>query len=107
MWEDLFMSEFIQVSLQPVKQVYNSVQKKQERIGKLVLLHADQSELIENAYAGEIVAVVGIKEQQQEILFVIRLIQLFLNQLISPSQLFHLPLSQQPRSDQEKMGLGS
>ena len=44
------------------QQVYNSTKQKPERIGKLVLLHADQRELIEEAYAGEIVAVVGIKE---------------------------------------------
>ena len=43
-------------------QVYNSTKQKYERIGKLVLLHADQRELIEEAYAGEIVAVVGIKD---------------------------------------------
>src|SRR3989339_1830403 len=42
--------------------VYNVTKHNQERIGKLVLLHADQRELVEEAFAGEIVAVVGVKE---------------------------------------------
>ena len=35
--------------------VYNATEQVSERIGKLVLLHADQRELIEEAFAGEIV----------------------------------------------------
>jgi len=42
--------------------VLNSTKSVPERIGKLVLLHADQRELIEEAYAGEIVAAVGLKD---------------------------------------------
>src|SRR3989338_9164197 len=42
--------------------IYNVSKQKQERIGKLVLLHADQRELIEEAFTGEIVAVVGIRD---------------------------------------------
>src|SRR4030065_617952 len=42
--------------------IYNVSRQKQERIGKLVLLHADQRELVDKAFAGEIVAAVGIRE---------------------------------------------
>src|SRR3989344_9678990 len=42
--------------------ITNVTDQKSERIGKLVLLHADQRELVEEAYAGEIVAAVGIKD---------------------------------------------
>jgi len=40
--------------------VYNATRQNQERIGKLVLLHADQRELIDSAFAGEIVAAMAI-----------------------------------------------
>jgi len=36
------------------QQIYNTTKETPERIGKLVLLHADQRELIEEAFAGEI-----------------------------------------------------
>ena len=41
--------------------VYNSVKGKRERIGRIVLMHANHREDLEEAYAGDIVAVVGLK----------------------------------------------
>jgi len=42
--------------------VYNSTQAKSERIGRLLLMHANKREGIEEAFAGEIVAAIGLKE---------------------------------------------
>ena len=41
--------------------VYNSVKGKRERIGRIVLMHANHREDLEEAHAGDIVAVVGLK----------------------------------------------
>lgn len=41
--------------------VFNSSKGKRERIGRIVLMHADKREEIEEAYAGSIVAIVGLK----------------------------------------------
>ncbi len=41
--------------------VYNSVKGKRERIGRIVLMHANHREDLDEAYAGDIVAVVGLK----------------------------------------------
>ena len=41
--------------------VFNSTKGKRERIGRIVLMHADKREEIEEAYAGSIVAIVGLK----------------------------------------------
>lgn len=41
--------------------VFNSSKDKRERIGRIVLMHADKREEIEEAYAGSIVAIVGLK----------------------------------------------
>ena len=41
--------------------VFNSTKGKRERIGRIVLMHADKREEIDEAYAGSIVAVVGLK----------------------------------------------
>lgn len=43
-------------------EVYNSTKKKYERIGRLLLMHADKREGIEEGHAGEIVACIGLKE---------------------------------------------
>ena len=43
-------------------EVYNTTKNKSERIGRLLLMHADKREGIEEGYAGEIVACIGLKE---------------------------------------------
>ena len=42
--------------------VYNSIKKKRERIGRLVQMHANSREDIEDVYAGDIAAAIGLKE---------------------------------------------
>ena len=41
--------------------VYNSVKGKRERVGRIVLMHANHREDLDEAHAGDIVAVVGLK----------------------------------------------
>ena len=47
--------------LQAGTAVYNSVKGKRERIGRIVLMHANHREDLDEAHAGDIVAVVGLK----------------------------------------------
>src|SRR5207244_856411 len=42
--------------------VLNSVKNTQERIGRIVRLHANQREEVDEVYAGEIAAMVGLKD---------------------------------------------
>ncbi|NQU95720.1 MAG: elongation factor G [Candidatus Omnitrophica bacterium] len=42
--------------------IYNATKNSEERIGKIVRMHADKQEIIDTASAGEIVAVVGLKK---------------------------------------------
>ncbi len=87
------------------QQVYNSTKQKYERIGKLVLLHADQRELIEEAYAGEIVAVVGIKESTTGDTLCDPENQIILESISFPEPVISLAIEPATKSDQEKMGL--
>ncbi len=87
------------------QQVYNTTKQKYERIGKLVLLHADQRELVEEAYAGEIVAVVGIKDTSTGDTICDPDNQIILESINFPEPVISLAIEPATKSDQEKMGL--
>lgn len=85
--------------------VYNVSKQKQERIGKLVLLHADQRELIETAYAGEIVAAVGIKDTTTGDSVSDPAHPILLESISFPEPVISLAIEPATKTDQEKMGL--
>ncbi|MEK7497613.1 MAG: elongation factor G [Patescibacteria group bacterium] len=85
--------------------VYNSTRQKQERIGKLVLLHADQRELVEEAFAGEIVAAVGIKETTTGDTLCDNNHPIVLGAISFPEPVISLAIEPATKADQEKMGL--
>lgn len=87
------------------QQVYNVSKQKHERIGKLVLLHADQRELIEEAYAGEIVAVVGIKDTSTGDSVTDPNHPIILESISFPEPVISLAIEPATKQDQEKMGL--
>ncbi len=92
-------------TLKAGQEIYNSTKQKSERIGKLVLLHADQRELIEEAYAGEIVAVVGIKETTTGDTICDANHLIVLESISFPEPVISLAIEPATKSDQEKMGL--
>ena len=49
-------------TLKSGSEVYNTTKQKSERIGRLLLMHADKREGLEEGFAGEIVACIGLKE---------------------------------------------
>jgi len=87
------------------QQIYNSSKQISERIGKLVLLHADQRELIEEAYAGEIVAVVGVKDTSTGHTLCDPSHPIHLESITFPDPVISLAIEPATKSDQEKMGL--
>jgi len=85
--------------------VYNATKQTTERIGKLVLLHADQRELIEDAFAGEIVAAVGLKETTTGHTLCDPGHPILLESITFPEPVISLAIEPATKSDQEKMGL--
>lgn len=85
-------------------QVYNPSKRGQERVGRLMLLHADQRELIEEAYAGEIVAVVGTKETTTGDTLCDQSKPILLENIKFPEPVISLAIEPKTRQDQEKMG---
>jgi len=85
--------------------VYNVTKQRSERIGKLVLMHADQRELIDEAYAGEIVAVVGIKETTTGDTLSDPANLILLESISFPEPVISLAIEPATKADQEKMGM--
>ena len=85
--------------------IHNSTINKKERVGKLVLLHADQRELIEEAYAGEIVGAVGIKDTSTGHTLCDRANPILLESIRFPEPVISLAIEPATKADQEKMGL--
>lgn len=92
-------------SIKSGQEVYNATKQKSERIGKLVLLHADQRELIEEAFAGEIVAVVGVKETSTGDTICDPNHPIVLESISFPEPVISLAIEPATKSDQEKMGI--
>lgn len=85
--------------------VYNATRQKQERVSKLVLLHADQRELIDEAFAGEIVAVVGVKQTTTGDTLCDPAHPIILESISFPEPVISLAIEPATKADQEKMGL--
>ncbi len=84
--------------------VYNSSKRTQERAGRLLLMHANQREAIDQATAGEIVAVVGLKETGTGDTLCDRSHPVFLESISFPDPVISLAIEPKTRADQEKLG---
>ncbi len=84
--------------------VYNSSQKNQERAGRLLLMHANQREEIDQAVAGEIVAVVGLKDCTTGDTLCDKDKPIVLETITFPDPVISLAIEPKTRADQEKLG---
>ncbi len=85
--------------------VYNSVRREKERIGRLLLMHANQREEIDEARAGEIVAIVGLKATKTGDTLADEAHPIVLEGITFAEPVIYLAIEPKTKSDQEKMGL--
>ncbi len=85
--------------------IYNSTKNKTERVGRLVLMHSDKKEEIEEAYAGEIVAVIGFKETVTGNTICDEAHPIILEAITFPEPVISLAIEPKTKADQEKMGI--
>jgi len=83
---------------------YNSSKDVKERIGRLLLMHANQREEIKEAFAGEIVAVVGFKDTITGDTISDSDHPIVLEQITFPDPVISLAIEPKTKNDQEKMG---
>ncbi len=84
---------------------YNASKDIRERVGRLLLMHADKREEIPEAYAGEIVAVVGLKDTTTGNTLSDETKSIILESIQFPDPVISLAIEPKTKSDQEKIAL--
>ena len=83
----------------------NSVRGKTERVGRMVLMHADSREEITEAYAGDIVALVGLKDTRTGDTLCDPNKPVILERMEFPEPVIEMAIEPKTKTDQEKMGV--
>ena len=85
-------------------EVYNSVKEKRERLGRILLMHANQREDLDVAYAGDIVAGLGFKDTTTGDTLCDRSDPVILERMEFPEPVIHVAIEPKTKSDQDKLG---
>ncbi|WP_420607706.1 elongation factor G [Novosphingopyxis sp.] len=85
--------------------VLNSVKDKKEKIGRMLLMHANNREDIDAAYAGDIVAIAGLKETTTGDTLCASNKPIILERMEFPDPVIELSVEPKTKADQEKMGV--
>ena len=85
-------------------EVYNSTKERRERIGRILLMHANQREDLDTAMAGDIVAGLGFKETTTGDTLCDRSDPIILERMEFPEPVIHVAIEPKTKSDQDKLG---
>ncbi|WP_289242591.1 elongation factor G [uncultured Campylobacter sp.] len=84
---------------------YNSTKDKKERIGRLLKMHSNKREEIKVLYAGEIGAVVGLKDTLTGDTLASEKDKVILERMDFPEPVISVAVEPKTKADQEKMGI--
>ncbi|HYJ92439.1 MAG TPA: elongation factor G, partial [Pyrinomonadaceae bacterium] len=85
--------------------VYNTIKNTKERVGRLMLMHANKREDVETASAGEIVAIGGMKSVTTGDTISDETKQIVLESMEFPDPVVRVAVEPKTRADQDKMGI--
>jgi elongation factor G len=86
------------------EEVYNSTKEDRERLGRILLMHANQREDVDVAMAGDIVAGLGFKNVTTGDTLCDRDHAVILERMEFPEPVIHVAIEPKTKSDQEKLG---
>jgi len=92
-------------TLQSGTGVVNSTREKKERIGRMLLMHANNREDIKEAFAGDIVALAGLKEVRTGDTLCDPDKQVILERMEFPEPVIEIAIEPKSKADQEKLGV--
>ena len=85
--------------------VYNSSKDKRERMGRILLMHANHREEIPEAYSGDIAAAVGLKFTTTGDTLCDEKAPIILESMVFPEPVISVAVEPKTKADQEKMGI--
>ena len=85
--------------------VYNSTKGKRERIGRIVKMHANHREEVEEIYSGDICAIVGLKDTTTGDTLCAENAPIILENMEFPEPVIQVAIEPKTKAGQEKMGL--
>src|SRR5256884_448073 len=85
--------------------VINSTKERKERIGRMLLMHANNREDIKEAYAGDIVALAGLKEVRTGDTLCDPAKSVILEKMEFPEPVIEIAIEPKSKADQEKLGV--
>ncbi len=83
----------------------NSVKEKKEKIGRMLLMHSNNREDIDEAFAGDIVALAGMKDTTTGDTLCDPAKPIILERMEFPEPVIELSVEPKTKADQEKMGI--
>ena len=83
----------------------NSVKDKKEKVGRMLLMHANDREDIQVAYAGDIVALAGLKDTTTGDTLCAANAPIILERMEFPDPVIEVAVEPKTKADQEKMGV--
>ena len=85
--------------------VLNSVKDKKEKVGRMLLMHSNNREDIDEAFAGDIVALAGMKDTTTGDTLCDPAKPIILERMEFPEPVIELSVEPKTKADQEKMGV--
>jgi elongation factor G len=85
--------------------VINSTKERKERIGRMLLMHANNREDIKEAYAGDIVALAGLKDTRTGDTLCDSQHPVILEKMEFPEPVIEIAIEPKSKADQEKLGV--
>ena len=92
-------------TLQSGSYVYNSTKGKKERIGRILQMHANKREEIEQVYSGDIAAAVGLKDTTTGDTLCDEKHEIILESMDFPDPVIEIAIEPKTKAGQEKMGI--
>ncbi len=84
--------------------LYNTVTQERERVSRILRMHANEREEVEEVFAGDIVAFVGLKNTSTGHTLCDEKNQLVLEKIDFPEPVISIQVEPKTKADQEKMG---
>ena len=93
-------------SIKKGDQLMNSTKEKRERVGRMMMMHAINREEIEEAYAGDIIALAGLKDTTTGDTLCDPTKPVVLETMTFPEPVIEIAIEPKTKNDQEKMSQG-